>query len=47
MVRRYRELYLDARKALLPTEGQHAGAVARQLLAAASGKTQEAIISDR
>ena len=47
MVRKYSELYLDARKALLASEGQQAGSVARQLLAAASGKSQEAIIADR
>ena len=47
MVRKYSDLYLDARKVLLPQEGRQAGAVARQLLAAASGKTQEAIIADR
>lgn len=47
MVKQYSELYLDARKALLPTEGETAGTVARQLLSAASGKSQEAILADR
>lgn len=47
MVTKYSDLYLDARKALLPTEGQQAGLIARRLLAAASGKTEEAILSDR
>ena len=47
MVRKYSDLYLDARKALLPTEGQYAPNLARQLLAAASGKTEEAVIADR
>ena len=47
MVRKYSELYLDARRQLLPTEGEQAGKVARMLLSAASGKTEEAIIADR
>lgn len=47
MVKKYSELYLDARKALLSSEGQEAGVMARRLLSAASGKTEEAIIRDR
>ena len=47
MVRKYSDLYLDARKALRPTEGEQAGKIARMLLSAASGKTEEAIIADR
>lgn len=47
MVKKYAELYLDARRALLPVEGQFAANVARELLCAASGKTVEQIISDR
>lgn len=47
MVKTYADLYLDARKALLPTEGMYAGSVARELVCAASGKTQEALIADR
>lgn len=47
MVKTYADLYLDARKALLPTEGMYAGNVARELVCAASGKTQEALIADR
>ena len=47
MVKTYADLYLDARKALLPTEGRYAGSVARELVCAASGKTQEALIADR
>ncbi|MCI6730064.1 MAG: peptide chain release factor N(5)-glutamine methyltransferase [Candidatus Faecousia sp.] len=48
MVKRYSDLYMDTRKALLPTEGQQrAGLIARELLCAASGKTQEAIIAAR
>ena len=41
MVKKYSDLYLDARKALLPGEGQQrAGLLARELLCAASGKSQ-------
>lgn len=48
MVKKYADLYMDARKALIPTEGQQrAGLLARELLCAASGKSQEEIISDR
>ena len=47
MVKTYAELYLDARKALLPSEGMYAGTIARELVCAASGKTQEALIADR
>lgn len=47
MVKKYSELYLDARKALLPVDGMYAANMARELLCAASGKTAEAIITDR
>lgn len=47
MVKKYSDLYLDARKALLPVDGQYAANMARELLCAASGKTAEAIIADR
>jgi len=47
MVKTYADLYLDARKSLLPAEGMYAGNVARELVCAASGKTQEALIADR
>ena len=47
MVKTYADLYLDARKALLPAEGMYAGTVARELVCAASGKTQEALLADR
>ena len=47
MVKTYADLYLDARKALLPSEGMYAGTVARELVCAASGKTPEALIADR
>lgn len=48
MVKKYSDLYMDARKALLPEEGQQrAGLIARELLCAASGKSQEAIIAAR
>lgn len=47
MVKTYAELYLDARRLLLPAEGQFAGNVARELICAASGKTAEQMIADR
>lgn len=47
MVKKYSDLYLDARKAFLPTEGQMAANSARELLSFVSGKTQEEIIRDR
>ena len=47
MVKTYADLYLDARKAMLPTDGMYASNMARELLCAASGKTPEAIVSDR
>lgn len=47
MVKKYADLYLDARRALLPTEGANASNVARELICAASGKTAEQMISDR
>ena len=47
MVKTYADLYLDARKALLPMEGMYAGNIARELVCAASGKSQEALIADR
>lgn len=47
MVKKYAELYLDARRALLPAEGENASNVARELVCAASGKTAEQMISDR
>ena len=47
MVKTYADLYLDARHALLPTEGANASNVARELLCAASGKTAEQMIADR
>ena len=47
MVKTYADLYLDARKALLPVEGMYAGNIARELVCAASGKTQERLIADR
>ena len=46
MVKKYIELYLDARSALREEYGEQSGNVARQLLSAASGKTPEAIIAD-
>ncbi len=47
MVKKYADLYLDARRALLPKEGQFASNIARELVCAASGKTAEQMISDR
>lgn len=46
MVKKYIELYLEARGALRDDYGEQAGNVARQMLSAASGKTAEAIIAD-
>ncbi len=46
MVKKYSELYLDARRALKESYGDQAGSAARQLLSAASGKTAEDIIAD-
>jgi len=47
MVKKYADLYLDARRALLPMEGERASNVARELVCAASGKTAEQMISQR
>lgn len=47
MVKKYADLYLDARRALMPTEGQYASNIARELICAASGKTPEQMIADR
>ena len=48
MVKKYSDLYLDARRALLQQEdAATAGLMARNLLAHYSGRTQEEILSDR
>ena len=48
MVKKYSELYLDARRALMATEdAQSAGHLARQLLCHVSGKSQEYILANR
>ncbi len=47
MVKKYADLYLDARKAMLRTDGTYASTLARELLCAASGKSREAVIADR
>lgn len=47
MVKKYSDLYLDARRAFLPEDKEMAGNYARELLSAASGKTQEEIIACR
>ena len=47
MVKTYADLFLDARKAMLRTDGTYASTLARELLCAASGKSREAVITDR
>ena len=48
MVKKYNDLYLEARKAFIPTEGaQRAGFLARNLLDFVSGRTRATILSDR
>ena len=47
MVKKYGDLYLNARKALRPGYGENAGLYARELLALASGKSVAALLSDR
>lgn len=47
MVKKYADLYLDARRALLASEGEQASNVARELVCAASGKSAEQMIADR
>ena len=48
MVKKYSDLYLDARRALMRQEdAATAGMMARNLLAHYSGRTQEEILSDR
>ena len=47
MVKKYSELYLDARRALMEQESpQDAGLIARQLLCFASGKKVEQVLAD-
>ena len=47
MVKKYGELYLNARKALRLVEGDNAAVYARELLALASGKTVASLLADR
>ena len=48
MVKKYGDLYLECRRALMQTEDpQTAGLMARNLLAYYSGKTQEEVLRDR
>ncbi len=47
MVKTYGELFLDARRALLESEGENAALAAQELLSLASGKTAAALIADR
>ena len=46
MVKKYSDLYLQARRALLPSEGENASMAARELLAFASGKSVTAVLAD-
>lgn len=46
MVKKYAELYLDARRDLRAIYAEQAGNMARQLLSAATGKTHEQVIAD-
>ena len=47
MVKKYSELYREARAALLPIDGPHqAGATARELLVLASGKSAAELLAD-
>ena len=47
MVKKYSELYREARKALLPIDGPHqAGTTARELLQLASGKSAAQLLAD-
>lgn len=47
MVKTYAELYLEAKQQLAQTEGEQAGAVARDLLCFVSGKSRAQMLSDR
>lgn len=47
MVKTYSELYQSARKQLLPTEGENAANMARELLCAAADRSAEEIIANR
>ena len=47
MVKKYGELYLNARKTLRTCEGDNAGVYARELLSLASGKSVAALLADR
>ena len=46
MVKKYGDLYLQARRTLLPSEGENASMAARELLAFASGKSVSAVLAD-
>ena len=48
MVKKFSQLYLDARRALMTVEDQEtASLLARNLLCYVSGKSREAILADR
>ena len=46
MVKKYGDLYLQARRTLLPSEGENASMAARELLAFASEKSVTAVLAD-
>ena len=46
MVKKYGDLYLQARRLLLPSEGENASMAARELLAFASGKSVTSVLAD-
>lgn len=46
MVKKYGDLYLQARRALLPSEGENASLAARELLALASEKSVASVLAD-
>lgn len=46
MVKKYGDLYLQARRALLPSEGENASMAARELLAMASEKSVASVLAD-
>lgn len=48
MVKKYNDLYLEARRAFIPVEGpERAGFLARNLLDFVSGRTREQVLADR
>ena len=47
MVKKYADIYIEARRRLLAKEGDFAANIARELICAASGKTAEELIANR